>query len=237
MSVPLIISVLLFLLGWGLLIGLARAVDRGPREDFASRLSWRIAQIYARVWHRLRIEGAEHIPAGRTDPLVIIANHTCGADPLLIQSVLPFYVRWMMMREMMLPLAGGLWAWLEIIPVEQNGRDSGALRAAIRHLERGGVIGVFPEGGVSRPHGTIMPYQPGVGLLALRQHVRVLPMVIRGTPRCENAFVSVLMPSRATLRFLPVRSYAGSGMNAQQVADALRAEAMRELGWPASPES
>ena len=205
------------------------------RDDVVSDLAWFVSLIYARLVHRVRIEGREHVPrvegAAANGPLVIVSNHTAGVDPMLIQLACPFEIRWMMMREMMLPEFSGLWAWLRVIPVEQNGRDSASLRAALRHLAAGGVLGIFAEGGIERPAERIMAYLPGVGMLVSKAKARVLPVVIHGTPKCASAYRGMFTPSRAVVRFLPVRSFEGSGMGPGEIALELEKQAVRELGW------
>jgi 1-acyl-sn-glycerol-3-phosphate acyltransferase len=202
-------------------------------------LAWGASQVYVRLVHRLRVEGAEHIAGaiaarGRERALVLVSNHTSGADPLLIQAAFPIRVRWMMMRGMMVPALDRLWNWLEIIPVGQDGRDTLALRSGLRHLRDGNVVGIFAEGGIERPYATIMPYQAGAGLLALRSGARVLPVVISGTPRSDSALAGLVRTSRAVVRFLPVRDYAKSGLDAAGIALDLEQEAARVLGWPRS---
>jgi len=56
----------------------------------------------------------------------------------------------------------------------------GALRRALRALDEGRVVGIFPEGPFS-VRGRLERGLPGVGLLALRAGVPVVPAGIRGT--------------------------------------------------------
>jgi len=58
--------------------------------------------------------------------------------------------------------------------------DVRALRRALRALDQERVVGIFPEGPFS-VRGRLEQGQPGVGLLALRAGVPVVPAGIRGT--------------------------------------------------------
>jgi 1-acyl-sn-glycerol-3-phosphate acyltransferase len=215
------------------------ALDRTLSDDPMRNLAWLAVRAYARLVHRLRVFGLEHVPAWRwgeapVGPLVIVANHMSGADPLLIQSACGFEVRWLMMRDMMPRALDGLWLWLGVIPVEQNGKDTSALRAAIRHLKAGGVIGIFAEGGLERPPGVVRPFEPGVGLIVQKSGARVLAATIDGAPTCETATQTLFCPSRARLRFLPMRSYAKKDLDAAGIALDLEITIAGALGWPRS---
>ncbi len=56
-----------------------------------------------------------------------------------------------MAKEYMIPSLNFIWKSAEIIPVARDGQDSAGLRVALRHLKEGGVIGIFPEGGIKQP--------------------------------------------------------------------------------------
>ncbi len=228
----------LCLLGlWCAFAAICRRLGGAFRGDVPADLAWGLSQIYVRLVHRLQVVGREHLAAiaAAPGPVVIVSNHTAGVDPILIQSICSFEIRWMMMRSMMSPAVRGLWEWLRVIPVDQNGRDSQAIRTALRHLKDGGTLGIFAEGGLERPPGTIMPYEAGVGMLVLKSGARVLPVVIRGTPRCEAAFASLAWPSRAVVEFLPPKDYSGSGLTAEGIAADLELQAAGVLGWPRGP--
>ncbi len=230
----------LLLLAWAALILLARAVEHSPREGGDWTLAWLVVCIYTRLVHRVRFEGLEHIPHWKRGdpapgPLVVVSNHTAGVDPLLIHSACPFDIRWMMMREMMLAPFARLWTWIEVIPVDQNGRDSTSIRNAIRHLQSGAVIGIFAEGGIERPRERINPYLPGIGLLVLKSNARVLPVVIRGTPKVDSAYLSLLRPSHSIVKFMPVRTFTKDSTSAE-IALALEEQAAAALGWDRCPK-
>ena len=67
----------------------------------------------------------------------------------------------------MIPLLNRFWQRLKIIPVEEFG-GSAALREAFRHLASGGIVGIFPEGRIARPHGRIQLFHPGLAMIAAR---------------------------------------------------------------------
>ncbi len=206
-----------------------RALARlGPEPDLA--LALLANRLYCRVVHRLRVEGSGHIPT-RPGALVVVANHTAGIDPLLIQAACPFVVRWMMARDMMHPRLGAFWRWLGVIPVDRSGRDTTSARAAIAHLRAGGVLGVFPEGGIERPPRRLRPFLAGVGLIVARTGAPVLPIIIDDTPVADPAWASLARPSRSTIRVLPIVHFDRGGDH-DAITRALRELFERETGWP-----
>lgn len=223
-------------LAWALFAQwILRGSVRGP-DDVSTGLVARGIQLYVRAVHHLRIEGREHVPAtADASPLILIANHTAGIDPLVIQAGIPFDPRWMMGSDMMVPGLNWMWDLARIIPVERfGGGDPASLRVALKHLKGGGVVGVFPEGTLERPPRHILPFQPGVGLLIRRSGARVLPIVIDGTPQVDPAWASLWRTSRTVVRFLPVIDYSKTSLDAQAIAEDLRARFIAATGWPTS---
>ncbi len=203
------------------------------RSDTVTGLAMLAARAHARFWLGVKYEGREHVPQGpRAFPLIVVANHTSGVDPILVQSACPFHVRWMMMRQMMLPALDRLWDFLEIVPVGPG--ESQSARTGLRHLKSGGVLGIFPEGGIERPPGRLMPFQPGTGVLVQRSGARVLLMAIQGTPANASVFLSILLPAKARVRVLGLIDYSASGLDAAGIAQDLQDRLAGALGWPAS---
>lgn len=218
-----------------------RVHHANPREEPIAGIVWFGLRIYARLVHRIRVEGAEHLPARRGHgPLVLVANHTAGVDPLLIQSAVPFEIRFLMARDMQPSSLRWMWDWTGVIPVSRDGPDSRAAREAIRWLtsggldEAGGVIGIFPEGGIERPPQAILPFLPGIGLIVLKGRARVLPVVVQGTPYSQTAWGSLIRRSRSIVRFLPIIDYPRSTVSAAGIATDLRERFLRATGWPAN---
>ncbi len=224
------ISIAALWCGWAVLTHLAQS---GPREDVLTDVVTRVTHVYVRIVHNLHVEGLENLPASNTPgKLVVVANHTAGVDPLLIQAVCPFFVRWMMAKDMQLPLFGIFWNWADVITVDRSQREVGGTREAIRHLADGGVVGIFPEGMLERPPRELMPFIPGIGVIVNRSKAPVLPVIIEGTPQVDPAWSSLWRSSRSTIRFMPVIQYDQLGLRSSAIADDLR---KRYAGWTQWP--
>lgn len=154
---------------------------------------------YSRLYHRLQVHSPCRIP--RTGPAILVSNHTSALDPLLIQSVCPRLIVWMVAREYCeLPALKWLFGLIEAIPVERAGRDVAATRAALRVLHGGRVLGVFPEGRIETSR-QLLPFQTGVALMSIRTQVPVYPVFIDGTQRNGSMKASLLCPQVASLSF------------------------------------
>jgi 1-acyl-sn-glycerol-3-phosphate acyltransferase len=77
-----------------------------------------------------------------------------------------------------------------------------ATRAALRALRDGRVLGIFPEGRWSLD-GNLLPFQPGVAMLALKGQAPIFPAYLEGTMSGRDMVGSVLRPCMATAAFGP----------------------------------
>lgn len=141
-----------------------------------------LARSLVRLMGRPQVEGLAGLP--REGPLIVIANHISNLDP-------PFVGGWLAPALGRRPrflakdaLFKGIMGWFlraqGVIPVRAGGRDVDAYRAAKAVLDRGGVMIVFPEGTRSRD-GALQEPRPGVGSLATRSGVPVLPVGVSNT--------------------------------------------------------
>lgn len=190
-------------------------------------------RLYARLLHHMRIVGAEHIPPTMTPgPLIVVANHTAGVDPILIQAACPFEIRWLMAEDMRVAWMDRVWNWARVIFVDRSHKGGAAgLRTAIAHLREGGVIGLFPEGRLERPPRHLYPFLPGVGVLIARTGAPVLPIVVDDAPHAEPAWASLWTPSSSIVRAMPPIHYAPSS-TPRHIVDDLRRRYQQWTGWP-----
>ena len=157
----------------------ARAPD-GPATPLLYRSLRGPMHAVLRRWFGLRIEGREQLPA--RGPYILAANHHNYLDGVVLAAAVPRAIAFLVMPRVWraTPLHPPLHRRLGSIPLNLERPDVGALRRALEVLERGGVIGIFPEGPFS-VRGRLEPGLPGVALLALRSGVPVVPAGIRGT--------------------------------------------------------
>jgi len=131
-------------------------------------------------WFDLRIEGLEHLPAEGS--YIVAANHHNYLDGVVLGAALPRPIAFLVMPRVWraTPLHPLLHRQIGSILLDLERPGVSALRRALRALDTGRVVGIFPEGPFS-VCGRLERGLPGVGLLALRAGVPVVPAGIRGT--------------------------------------------------------
>jgi len=216
-----------------------------PSPKLKDRFLYFWARRYLRIVHRWQVEGAEQIPL--TGGVLLVVNHTAGLDPILVSTCCPRTVRWIMALDMRLPQLEWFWKWQEIIFVGREGKaspdgsagDRGAagVRAALEELNRGGVVGIFPEGGIERPPEMVMPFQAGVGLLIRKAKVPVVPVWVSGTPPVDPAWASLWHRSKSRVVFGEPIDYTDKKMSATEIAADLRHWMLETSGWPTNETS
>ncbi|HEX5825945.1 MAG TPA: lysophospholipid acyltransferase family protein [Candidatus Limnocylindrales bacterium] len=149
------------------------------------RRTWRVAAACLRL--RIRVEGLEHLPP--TGPYIVAgAPHRTWIDPFLLWGWLPARPRLLFfgdaatmsrspVRRAVLRLVGG------VIPIPSTHLASAPeahFAAAAEALQSGGVFCLFPETGPAAPPGSIRRLGSGVGYIALRNAVPIVPIAIGG---------------------------------------------------------
>lgn len=136
--------------------------------------------IIFKLFFRLKVTGQQNIP--QDGPFIIVANHSSLLDPVILGvSVRPkvifvaaaylFKIGWL---DYLLRKANS-------IPV-QGENDISSLKRALKILKAGGVLGIFPEGGVDRQKDNL-PIKAGAAYLATKVGVPIVPIKIKGADK------------------------------------------------------
>ena len=152
-------------------------------------------------------------PRGPSSPdagtaALVVANHRSPGDPMLLwngHADTPEQIRpiaFLMAKELYeVPRLKWFYDALDTIPVAREGRDMRAVKGALTRLKGGGLVGIFPEGGINHDPETLRPGVPGAAFLALATDAPVYPVGIRNAPRGKNLYLSLLKPTRAELHY------------------------------------
>jgi len=134
---------------------------------------------FLRLLYRIRVVGLEHVPA--EGGAVLVSNHVSWIDGLLIPYALPRPIRMIAWAD---NLAHPWIAWftraMGVIPIGSRRKAVvRSIRAARRALRNGELIGIFPEGGISRT-GQLQKFQPGFLSILKGTPAPVVPVYLDG---------------------------------------------------------
>ena len=185
-----------------------------------------------RFFFRVRVEGAEHVPA--EGPAILASNHLSFCDSFFLPMVLRRRVTFVAKAEYFEdPKTAWFFRAVGQIPIKRGGGSAsqGALDAATDVLASEGLFGIYPEGTRS-PDGRLYRGHTGVARLALQQGVPVLPVAMIGTREAQpigqampNLFRPITIRIGPPLAFDHVRARSDDPMVLRQVTD----EVMFEL--------
>ena len=231
--VPVAALLLVLLIAW---LAFVRWSRTGPGADPFTCMLWIALRVYARFMHRPTYAGLELVPGSNAPGgLIVVSNHTGPIDPLIIQAVCRFQIHWMMAVDMMMPSLDWLWKQARVIRVARDGRDSGPVREAIRHVKNGGVIGVFPEGAIVRPSGELRPFHDGIGLIISRTRAPVLLVWVTGTPDSPHMGEALSTRSQSRAVFVDLIEF-DKGTDPASITRTLRERLAEATGWPVNDE-
>lgn len=137
-------------------------------------------RAFAKRLYRVRIDGAEAIPAA--GPCILAANHESLIDPWILGLATPRPIRYMAKSELWrYPILRTVMNAFGTFPIERGGGDTAALGVAGRLLGEGQVLGIFPQG-------TCLPYRvrrwhSGAARLALATGSPLVPVALVGTEK------------------------------------------------------
>jgi long-chain acyl-CoA synthetase len=199
----------------------------------------------ARVFAWMRVEGREHLQ-GLEGPVIFAANHQSHMDTPVLMAALPARWRYRVAPAMakeffkahFFPAEYGRLAWFtsslnyylaalffNAFPLPQ--REAGA-RQTLRYIgdviEDGFSVLIFPEG-KRTDTGEIDRFRPGIGMIASRLNVPVVPVRFDGLDRVLHHTWRMATPGRVRVAFGAPLHLTGEDYEslAKQVEDAVRA--------------
>jgi 1-acyl-sn-glycerol-3-phosphate acyltransferase len=160
---------------------IAVAVEAILRNKARRKCGWTLGigaginELYCRFYQRVPLPTADPLPPEGAH--LVVALHRCACDPFLIAMQTYRSIRWMMAAEFSdLPAAGWFFNSVKVIPVRRGQADMGAIKAALRALSSGEVVGLFPEGGIrDEDAAEAGKARQGAAMLALRTGAPVIP--------------------------------------------------------------
>ena len=125
----------------------------------------------------VRYHHAERLAA--QPPMIVIGNHQSWLDPVVLGfAIKKRQVTFMGKKELAANgLLRGILKEAGVILVDRHNTDMEAMRACMKALRGGDILGIFPEG--TRHHeGVMTEMETGVAMIALRAGVPVIPVLV-----------------------------------------------------------
>jgi 1-acyl-sn-glycerol-3-phosphate acyltransferase len=188
-------------------------LDRGGPTYWVRRGWWRAIGLWLSLYHRLEVEGREHLPPH--PPFVLVSNHASHLDAVVLLASLPSRLRhWthplaaedvFFRTSRRAYLATGL---LNALPLPRGRCGAHCLGGLRRRLlgQRCCYI-LFPEGTRTRT-GEMGVFKPGLGVLVAGTNVPVVPCHLTGTFTALAPGSVLPRPNKVRLRFGSPLSFA-----------------------------
>ena len=151
---------------------------------FPQKIILVICRLSLNIPFSWKVEGRENIPL--TGPLIFATNHVHLLDPFFLIFISPRWINFIAKEELF--RSPFLRPWLRLVgalPIRRGGKireKQNMLRSARNVLEKGWILGMFPEGGRSRD-GKLRKGKPGSVVIASKTNVPILPVGIVGTDK------------------------------------------------------
>lgn len=181
----------------------------GPAQDRVRK----VAAPVARWLWRLDVQGLERLP--ESGPAILCPNHISFLDSVVVMLYVPRRISFVGKAEYMDSWkTKHLFPALGMIPIDRSGgtKSMVALEAAEQVLERGELMGIFPEGTRSRD-GYLYKGHTGAARLAVKLGCPIHPVGIVGTDAIQPPDAKVPKP------FKPARISIGRGIQTGRFRD------------------
>ncbi|MCM8790853.1 MAG: 1-acyl-sn-glycerol-3-phosphate acyltransferase [Candidatus Omnitrophica bacterium] len=163
-------------------------------------IGWLFFLIVFKLYLGVKVVGRENVPA--KGAFIFASNHTSYLDPILLGISIYRSLNYMAREDL---FKEGFLGWalpkVQAFPVRRGEGDVGALRQALRLLKTNKGLVIFPEGTRSED-AQLKRAKPGIGFIAAKSGVPVIPAYIEGS-------FEALPRGVKTLKRHPVKIYIG----------------------------
>lgn len=152
---------------------------------------------------KLHIDGREYLDSKQA--YIFMPNHQSMVDIPVIYVALAHQFRWVAKAELFrIPLFGGALKSCGYISIDRTNRKAAfaSLKEAIRKIQQGASVLIFPEGTRS-DDGTILPFKKGGFVMAVEANALIVPVVIKGTRSVMSKGRLRITPGKVLVKIHP----------------------------------
>lgn len=180
---------------------------------------------------RYNLHCTNHSPIPQKGPFLLLGNHTSNFDGLFLQCLflrpIKFVVTDGVFKNKALARLLGL---VDFIPKRKSFSDVAAIRKIINLVKKGGIVGIFPEGGRNWD-GMTEPLTPATFRLVEMLNIPVVAASIRGGYLSEPRWADNKRRGRVEVHLKTIIE-AGSGLSASEIEKRIvEALAHNEYDW------
>lgn len=182
-------------------------------KEIAFEILWIVGNTIKLLFFKVTLEGKEHVP--RRGAYLLVSNHQSYLDPVAVHVVSRRRLNFLMASEYYYDWR---FRWFydlfNCIPIDRSRVNPKPMEKALKMMLKGNEpLAVFPEGGIPDDD-KLAVFQPGIGWLALKTKLPILPVLIKGTR-------DVLPYGKYFPRLKPVEIYIGKLFSVKQESESL----------------
>ena len=186
--------------------------EPGLVSHVISAVSWTVLRSYFRLYNRLEVIGAEHVPS--QPPFVLVANHASHLDALVLGACVP-----RALRNVVYPIATGdvffessarmvlAATTINALPIWRKRVGGHALDDLKNRLHSGECAFIlFPEGARTRD-GNAMRWKPGIGMMVAGTKIPIVPCRIDGCFQALRPETKFPRPAKIRVTMTPPMTF------------------------------
>lgn len=156
--------------------------------------------LILKVIFGLKVCGREYVP--KSGGFILASNHVSFLDPPALGVACPRKLNYMARHDL---FSHGLSSWwlysVGCFPVKRDSADFSSLKEAMQRIRNGAGLLLFPEGRRQRTANLSAKPQPGIGFLAAKLNVPVVPAFISGTEKALPKGAKFVRPAKIFVNF------------------------------------
>ena len=125
--------------------------------------------------------GVKNIP--EEGPIIFVGNHRHAFDPIVVMTHTNRIVHYMAKESLFKGIHGKIFENMGLIKVYRNKSNPMAVTEAEEILQKGGSVGIFPEGTRNRTNQELLKFRHGAVAIAKETNSKIIPFAIRGKYR------------------------------------------------------